>query len=132
MNGEWYNYTKKARNRSKLLSLVRSWSVVSFVEILKSTASHPFQMPGVRLSQCQMLFLRLSRDRFAFGLVRIHCCGCLVGALSLDVTGLLALVASSLGGGLGGAVTGEMSDFAAVVALLALGAVAWKLLEEVK
>lgn len=89
-------------------------------------------MPGVRLSQCQMLFLRLSRDRFAFGLVRIHCCGCLVGALSLDVAGLLALVASSLGGGLGGAVTGEMSDFAAVVALLALGAVAWKLLEEVK
>jgi hypothetical protein len=48
------------------------------------------------------------------------------------VAGLLALVASSLGGGLGGAVTGEMSDFAAVVALLALGAVAWKLLEEVK
>ena len=75
MNGECYNYTKKARNRSKLLSLVRSWLVVSFVEILKSAASHPFQMLGVRLSQCQMLFLRLSRDRFAFGLVRIHCCG---------------------------------------------------------
>jgi hypothetical protein len=45
---------------------------VSFVEILKSAASHPFQMPGVR-SQCKMLFHRLSRDRFAFGLVHIHC-----------------------------------------------------------
>ena len=70
-----------------------------------------------------MLFLRLSRDRFAFGLIRIHCGRSLVGALGLDVTGLLALVASSLGGGLGGAVAGEMSDFTAVVALLALGAV---------
>jgi hypothetical protein len=75
-----------------------------------------------------MLFLRISRDYFAFGLVRIHC-GSLVGALSLDVTGLLALVASSLGRGLGGAVAGEVTDFTAVVALLALGAVTWTLLD---
>ena len=47
----------------------------------------------------------------------------LVWALSLDVTRLLALVASSLWGGLGWAIPGEMSDFTAVVALLALGAV---------
>ena len=51
--------------------------------------------------------------------------GSLVGALGLDVAGLLALVASSLRGGLGGAVAGEMADLATVVALLALGAVAW-------
>jgi len=47
----------------------------------------------------------------------------LVGALSLDVTRLLALVASSLRGCLGWAVSGEMSDFTTVVALLTLGAV---------
>ena len=47
----------------------------------------------------------------------------LVWALSLDVTWLLALVASTLRRGLGWAVTGEMSDLTAVVALLALGAV---------
>jgi hypothetical protein len=45
------------------------------------------------------------------------------------VARLLALVASSLAGGLRWAVSGEMSDFTAVVALLALGAVTWKLLE---
>jgi hypothetical protein len=56
----------------------------------------------------------------------------LVGALGLDVAGLLALVASSLGGGLRRAVAGKMSDFTAVVALLALGAVAWELLEGLK
>lgn len=39
------------------------------------------------------------------------------------MTGLLALVAGSLGGGLGGAVTREMADLATVVALLTLGAV---------
>jgi hypothetical protein len=41
----------------------------------------------------------------------------------LDVTGLLALVASTLRGGLGWAVAGEMTDFATVVALLSLSAV---------
>ena len=39
------------------------------------------------------------------------------------MAGLLALVASTLAAGLGGAISGEMTDFAAVVALLALGAV---------
>lgn len=47
----------------------------------------------------------------------------LVGALSLDVTWLLALVAGALVAGLGGAVAGEMSDLATVVTLLSLGAV---------
>jgi hypothetical protein len=47
----------------------------------------------------------------------------LVWALSLNVTWLLALVASALAGGFGWAVSGEMSDLTAVVALLALGAV---------
>jgi len=49
----------------------------------------------------------------------------LVGALSLDVTRLLALVASSLTGGLGRAVSGEMANLATVVALLTLGAVTY-------
>jgi hypothetical protein len=48
------------------------------------------------------------------------------------MAGLLAFVASSLGRGLGGAVAGEMADFATVVALLTLGAVAWKLSERFK
>ena len=39
------------------------------------------------------------------------------------MAGLLALVASTLAAGLGGAVSGEMTNFTAVVALLALGAV---------
>jgi len=43
--------------------------------------------------------------------------------LSLNVAGLLALVASTLAAGLGGAVSGEMTNLTAVVALLALGAV---------
>lgn len=63
----------------------------------------------------------------------------LVGALSLDVATketlacvqnsgtkyprLLALVASTLTGGLGRAISAEMSDLATVVALLTLGAV---------
>jgi len=49
----------------------------------------------------------------------------LVGALSLNVSGLLALVAGTLGGGLGRAIAGEMADLATVVALLSLGAVTW-------
>lgn len=48
-----------------------------------------------------------------------------VRAKSLDVAGLLALVAHALAGGLRWAVTREMADFAAVVALLALGAVTY-------
>jgi hypothetical protein len=48
---------------------------------------------------------------------------CLVGALGLDVARLLALVAGPLAGGFGGTVAGQMADFAAVVALLTLGAV---------
>lgn len=55
--------------------------------------------------------------------------GGLVGALSLDVTGLLALVAGALAGCLGGAVSGEMTNFTTVVALLTLGAVTWEELE---
>ena len=55
--------------------------------------------------------------------------GGLVRALCLNVTGLLAFVAGTLAGGFGGAVAGEMSDFAAVVALLALGTVTWFLSE---
>jgi hypothetical protein len=47
----------------------------------------------------------------------------LVGALSLDVTRLLALIASTLAAGLGWAVSGEMANLATVVALLTLGAV---------
>jgi len=47
----------------------------------------------------------------------------LVRAQSLNVAGLLALVAHALAGGLGRAVAGQVSDFAAVVALLALSAV---------
>jgi hypothetical protein len=52
VNGEWYNNTKKARNRSKLLSLVRSWSVVSFVEILQISYKPPF--PNARGSSLSM------------------------------------------------------------------------------
>lgn len=48
----------------------------------------------------------------------------LVRALSLDVTWLLALITGTLAGCFGGAVSGEMAYFAAVVALLTLGAVA--------
>lgn len=114
-----YNYTKKAEIEV-LFALVRF--IRSFVEILKSTASHPFQMPGVRLSQSKMLFLRLVIISLSVLFVCIVFRN-LVGALSLDVARLLALVASSLAGGLGWAVSGEMSDFTAVVALLALGAV---------
>lgn len=47
----------------------------------------------------------------------------LVRALCLNVAGLLALVAGALAGRFGGTVAGEMTDFAAVVALLALGAI---------
>ena len=47
----------------------------------------------------------------------------LVGASALDVAGLLAAVADTLRGGLLGAVTGQVTDLTAVVALLALGAV---------
>jgi hypothetical protein len=42
----------------------------------------------------------------------------------LDVSWLLALVAGTLAGGFGGAVSGEMAYFAAVIALLTLGAIA--------
>jgi hypothetical protein len=56
-----------------------------------------------------------------------HCKYCeengLVRALSLNVTGLLALVASTLAAGLGGAVSREMTDLTAVVALLSLSAI---------
>lgn len=45
-------------------------------------------------------------------------------ALSLDVSWLAALVAGALGRGLGWAVTGEVADLTAVVALLSVGAVA--------
>lgn len=48
----------------------------------------------------------------------------LVGARSLDVTWLLAAVADTLSGGLSGAFAAQMSNFAAVVALLALRTVA--------
>lgn len=89
-----------------------------FSNQLQATLS---KCPGFN-SQSVRLFLRLSRDRFAFGLVRIHGRN-LVGALGLDVAGLLALVASSLGRGLRGAVAGEMADFATVVAFLTLGTV---------
>ena len=47
----------------------------------------------------------------------------LVGALSLNMAWLLAFVASTLTGGLGGAISGQVTDFATVVALLTLGAV---------
>lgn len=47
----------------------------------------------------------------------------LVGASALDVAGLLAAVADTLRGGLLGAVTGQVTDLTAVVALLALRAV---------
>lgn len=51
----------------------------------------------------------------------------LVGALSLDVTALLALVANLLAtSGLLGAVTGVVSGLAAVVALHAVDTLAWK------
>jgi len=58
----------------------------------------------------------------------------LVGALGLDVAGLLALVASLLatGGALLGALAGEMSGAAAVVALLAVNAVACRRLVTVR
>ena len=96
--------------------------VVSFLEILKSTANHPFQMPGVRLSHVRCCFF-VSLVIVSLSVLFVFIVGDLVGALSLDVAGLLALVASSLGRGLGGAIAREMSDFATVVALLALGAV---------
>ena len=41
----------------------------------------------------------------------------------MNVAGLLAFIASTLGGSFGGAVAGEMADFTTVVALLTLGAV---------
>jgi len=70
---------------------------------------------------------RIIRSRSYRKCVGPHCKHCerngLVRALSLDVAGLLALVASTLAAGLGGAVSGEMTDLTAVVALLALGAI---------
>jgi intracellular septation protein A len=48
-----------------------------------------------------------------------------VRAKSLDVAGLLALVAHALIAGLRWAVTRQVAHLAAVVALLALGAVTW-------
>lgn len=58
----------------------------------------------------------------------------LVGALGLDVAGLLALVASLLatGGTLLGALAGEMTSTAAVVALLAVNAVACRRLAAIR
>lgn len=51
-----------------------------------------------------------------------------VGALSLDVAWLLALVANLLSASrLLGAVAGEMTTLATVVALGAVGAVAWRI-----
>jgi len=47
----------------------------------------------------------------------------LVGALGLNVTWLLALVASALARSLGGAVTAQVTNLATVVALLALGTI---------
>jgi len=70
---------------------------------------------------------RIIRSRSYRKCVGPHCKYCvgnsLVRALSLNVAGLLALVASTLAAGLGGAVSGEMTNFTAVVALLTLGAV---------
>lgn len=116
-----YNYTKKARNRSKLLSLVRSWSYRS------SKFSNQLQ---ATLSKCPGFVFLIARCCFFVSLVIVSLSVLfvfivqrLVGALGLDVAGLLALVASSLGRGLRGAVAGEMSDFATIVALLSLSAV---------
>lgn len=50
--------------------------------------------------------------------------GTLVGAGVLNVARLLAAVAHALSRGFGRAIAGEVTDFAAVVALLTLGAVA--------
>jgi hypothetical protein len=70
---------------------------------------------------------RIIRSRSYRKCVGPHCKYCagnsLVRALSLNVAGLLALIASTLAAGLGGAVSGEMTNFTAVVALLTLGAV---------
>jgi hypothetical protein len=93
-------------------------------------ASHPFQMPGVssfypRSDSCMrvlfvnvkvIIIISFSMLHAIFGLVCMLAAGRLVGALSLDVAGLLALVASTLRWGLGGAVAGEMADLTAVVA----------------
>jgi hypothetical protein len=49
----------------------------------------------------------------------------LVGALSLDMAWLLALVAGALGSGLRGTVTAQVTNLTTVVALLTLGAVAF-------
>ena len=98
-------------------------------------ASHPFKnargiffilvrfvcASSVKLSDLIISFSMLVP--FVFGLLCMIAPQDLVGALSLDVTGLLALVASSLRRGLGWAVAGKMSDFTTVVALLTLGAV---------
>jgi len=75
------------------------------------------------LSKCPGSYLLRIDDRSRCTFVRRHKLKALVGALSLDVTRLLALVASSFGRSLGWAVAREMANFTTVVALLALGAI---------
>lgn len=126
----WCQYTNKAEG---VFSLVRS--VRKILNMLP--ASHPFRnargifilvrfvcASSVKLSDSYNLVLDASTIRLR-SFVCMIAGQDLVGALSLDVTWLLALVASSLRGGLGWAVSGEMSDFATVVALLTLGAVTY-------
>jgi len=97
----------------------RSYRSSKFSNQLQATLS---KCPGFRLNVRCCFFVSLVI--VSLSVLFVFIVRSLVGALGLDVTGLLALIASSLGGSLGGAIAGEMSDFAAVVALLALGAVA--------
>ena len=106
------------------LSFVHGWSYRSskFSNQLQATLSKCSGFVFLNVRCCFFVSLVIVSLSVLFVFIAV---GALVGALSLDVAGLLALVASSLGGGLRGAVAREMSHFAAVVALLALGAVAW-------
>lgn len=92
------------------------------------SAIHPFQMPGVfsafRAQSFCMHVVSRKCNRILVGLQ----CICframtLVRALSLDVSWLLALVASTLVAGLRWAISAQMSNLSTVVALLSLGAV---------
>ena len=142
--GKWNGSTiiqSRDRNR-RGISLVR-WFVRVWVEnpqinfwcLLQATLS---KCPGYLLFILARLLYAFA-DRLpwskigriiSFSLARLRSMLCisfvhLVGALGLDVAGLLALVASTLAASLGRAVSREMTDLTAVVALLSLGAVTW-------
>jgi hypothetical protein len=133
-----YNYTKKAGRMSFLSG--ESFHPSPNPQINRSCVCKP-PFPNARgMFVCRSIVkrnvlhawrlsrkCRIIRSRSYRKSVGPQCKFCrgngLVRALSLNVAGLLALVASTLAAGLRRAISGEMTNFTAVVALLALGAV---------